>query len=312
MSDRATRIDPTRRPVVVDGLALATSIELPRARAAPAARERRRWRVEARRKLASARAGPTEWLDNINRRGEVCGSYGRIHGGTHVRLDGVGDLRVWPRKQRATIDLTHGEADELSALSRFLPYLAALQGRLVLRASCVTFPAGAVAFCSEPGIGKSTLALALDAIGRPFLSDDHLVLEVIDGRFVAHPSLAFLEVGRDESTEFRPDAFVFEGKERVRPCTPAPQAPIPVARVAFLQRGPRLEVRRLDPDEGKARLRRSIISLPDLDQASTSAGQSPAEIIADSRVPMLELTVPDDLKALSEELERLQVLLLHT
>lgn len=312
MSQGTARTARGSSPLLVDGLALATTIDVPRARRAPAVRNRNRWRVEARRKLNSASAGPTEWIDNIERRGSVCGSYGRIRGGAHVRLDGVGDLRVWPEERRATIDLTHSEADELSALSRLLPYLAAMQGRFVLRASCVSFPAGAVAFCAGSGSGKSTLALALDAIGRPFLSDDHVVLDVMEGKFVAHPSLAFLEVGKDESTEFRPDAFVFDGKERIRPCTPTPEAPTPVARLAFLERGTELDVRRLSREEGMAQLRASLISLADLLPAKRLQREYERKLELAASVPMVVLTMPDDLRTLSEELERLQALLLHT
>lgn len=49
--------------------------------------------------------------------------------------------------------------------------------RLVLHASAVALPAGAVAFAGPPGAGKSTLAAAMALRGLTLISDDFLVID---------------------------------------------------------------------------------------------------------------------------------------
>jgi hypothetical protein len=59
-----------------------------------------------------------------------------------------------------------------------LPLVLHLQGREVLHASAVLSPRGAVAFCGDSGVGKSTLACALGRRGWPTLCDDTLAWHV--------------------------------------------------------------------------------------------------------------------------------------
>ncbi|MRR12527.1 hypothetical protein EG835_08705, partial [bacterium] len=63
------------------------------------------------------------------------------------------------------------------ALRRALPFALALRGHVVLHASAVEAGGGAVAFVGESGIGKSTLARELGALGCRVLSDDLLRVE---------------------------------------------------------------------------------------------------------------------------------------
>lgn len=53
-----------------------------------------------------------------------------------------------------------------------LSALLALDGELVLHASAVLFPSGAVVFAGARGAGKSTLAASLATLGYPLLADD--------------------------------------------------------------------------------------------------------------------------------------------
>jgi len=70
-------------------------------------------------------------------------------------------------------------------LDHVMPLVMSRDGRLVLHASAVAMPAGAVAFVGRAGSGKSTLAAALAAAGFPLLTDDCLVVDPSPRGFVA-------------------------------------------------------------------------------------------------------------------------------
>lgn len=67
-------------------------------------------------------------------------------------------------------------------LNQVLPLALNLQGKIVLHASAVEAPGGAVAFAGVSGRGKSTLAASFAANGTGFLTDDALVVEPDDGK----------------------------------------------------------------------------------------------------------------------------------
>ena len=56
--------------------------------------------------------------------------------------------------------------------------LAAQRGLMPLHASAVAVGSDVHAFCGSPGVGKSTLAAALCAIGHEFFADDSLLLDI--------------------------------------------------------------------------------------------------------------------------------------
>ncbi len=62
-------------------------------------------------------------------------------------------------------------------LDHVAPLVMGLRGRLVLHASAVSTPRGAVAVAGGTGQGKSTLAASLARRGFPLVADDCLVLE---------------------------------------------------------------------------------------------------------------------------------------
>jgi len=68
------------------------------------------------------------------------------------------------------------------------PLVLATRGALVLHASAVETPAGAVAFLGATGLGKSTLAASFAASGAALVTDDCLRVEVGAGRPRAVPS----------------------------------------------------------------------------------------------------------------------------
>lgn len=77
-------------------------------------------------------------------------------------------------------------------IDQVLPQWLSHTGRLVLHASAVQGPLGAVAFLGRTGTGKSTLAASFAASGSPLLADDAVVVERRGGRafaVVAYPGV---------------------------------------------------------------------------------------------------------------------------
>jgi hypothetical protein len=72
-------------------------------------------------------------------------------------------------------------------LHRILPDLSMALGRETLHATAVAGPAGVIAVAGPSGSGKSTLAAELVRRGRPFFTDDVLVLEATGDGVIAHP-----------------------------------------------------------------------------------------------------------------------------
>lgn len=80
------------------------------------------------------------------------------------------EIRCYP------IGRARPDALRLVLLNQLLPLLFGCE-RLVLHASAVATPAGAVAFVGRPGAGKSTIAAALARRGFPLIADDFLIIE---------------------------------------------------------------------------------------------------------------------------------------
>jgi hypothetical protein len=72
-------------------------------------------------------------------------------------------------------------------LDQVVPLTLSSRGRLILHASAIVSPEGAVAFLGASGLGKSTLAASFSHEGFPFLTDDCLVLKEEAGRLLAIP-----------------------------------------------------------------------------------------------------------------------------
>ena len=70
-------------------------------------------------------------------------------------------------------------------IDQVLPQWLSHTGRLVLHASAVQAPFGAIAFLGRTGTGKSTLAASFAASGSPLLADDAVVVESRNGKAVA-------------------------------------------------------------------------------------------------------------------------------
>ncbi len=73
-------------------------------------------------------------------------------------------------------------------LDQVIPLVLSSQGKLVLHASAVATPEGAIAFIGSTGRGKSTLAASFTKRGFPLLTDDCLLIEERDDSLFAKPS----------------------------------------------------------------------------------------------------------------------------
>ena len=77
--------------------------------------------------------------------------------------------------------VTHALQRELLLLDWVLPFVMAARGHVVLHATGVAIAQRVAAFCGRPGLGKSTLAVALTQRGHPLAADDTLIIERSSG-----------------------------------------------------------------------------------------------------------------------------------
>ncbi len=82
-------------------------------------------------------------------------------------------------------------------LDQVLPLVLSQRGRVVLHASAVAAPEGAIAFLGATGAGKSTLAGSFCRFGWPLLTDDCFLLREQAGRIVVVPSYPGLRLWED-------------------------------------------------------------------------------------------------------------------
>ena len=79
-------------------------------------------------------------------------------------------------------------------LDQVLPLVLSKRGELVLHASAVETPAGAIAFVGPAGQGKSTLAASFSDEGFGLLTDDCLLLKEVGEQLVVVPSYSGLRL----------------------------------------------------------------------------------------------------------------------
>ncbi len=126
-------------------------------------------------------------------------------------------------------------------LHRVLPDLSMALGRETLHATAVEGPAGVIAVAGPSGSGKSTLAAELVRRGRPFFTDDVLILEAGEGGVVAHPGSPHanfdLEGPAATNAEGLGEILATLAGERWTAIADHATAPRPVAAVVALDRG---------------------------------------------------------------------------
>lgn len=128
-------------------------------------------------------------------------------------------------------------------VGRVLPFAALLRGLEVLHAGAVALGGRVAAFVGPSGIGKTSLAVRLALRGAPFVTDDVLAVEVVDGEVMVHPGAAVTSL---RAAEMR----LMAAEDRARLGAPlgrsgksyfavtVPDGPLPLGALCFLRREP--------------------------------------------------------------------------
>lgn len=123
--------------------------------------------------------------------GRTAFTVARCDGGELIRFGQLADFLVSTdgREIRCAIS-RRGSARMLAHLflAQVIPLALSRQGRLVLHASAVATPGGAVVFMGAAGSGKSTLGASFAGEAYPLLADDGLLLTEDRGTLAGVPS----------------------------------------------------------------------------------------------------------------------------
>lgn len=110
----------------------------------------------------------------------------------YIRWKGLWDFLVSAKGKRITARRIGAESMESFydyLLTQVLSFALLRQGIEPLHASVVVIDGRAVGFLGDSGHGKSTLVANFLKSGFPLVTDDMLVLQRRNGRFMAHPGL---------------------------------------------------------------------------------------------------------------------------
>jgi len=224
--------------------------------------------------------------------------------GVFLLWDGFGTVLV--RKGR---EIIVDPAREITAhrLRAMLlgPVLAVLlheRGRLILHASAVTMDGGVAAFVGAPGQGKSTLALALYALGGDLVADDIVSIEFDGATPLVVPSSPQINVWPETLHALSYDPTVLE---KIEPEFEKRAFPVaerfstqraPLRSVYVLHEGGEAAIEPLPAQEALMELiRHSYVRLREGPSASTHLHQCAALV---TTIAVFRATVPRDLGAL--------------
>src|SRR5262245_16742563 len=129
--------------------------------------------------------------------------------------------------------------------AQVLPLAAALNGLELFHASAVALDGRAVAFTGSPGVGKTSVAAHLVALGAGFVTDDVLAVEPHGAGVLAHPGPALANVEPEELTRLDDGSLAADaepGSDGKRAVRPAPvDGFLPLGALCLLARVPRDE-----------------------------------------------------------------------
>lgn len=250
--------------------------------------------------------GPPTWPEHVTWTGEVRADdrawarFGRTPEGLRlIHLEGLGVLEVG-RTGEATLRHERGQDADADVLRHALPYLVPVGGGLALHAAAAVIDGHARLLCAASGVGKSTLALALDRAGVPVLGDDHVAVGRAPEGFVAWPSGDALAAWPASRRAFDADDGT-PGKRSLLLRTKRPDR-APVGTLAFLRRGPRVAVHPVPVAEALRRLLADVLFQTDpADDEETRRRLDLAADLVEGTAPF-ELEVPDGLDRLAAAL----------
>ena len=158
---------------------------------------------------------------------------------------------------------------EKRTLSRYVigPVMALLlsqRGYLVLHASCVKVVDEAIAFLGEPGMGKSSMAVAFYSLGYQVIADDVTVVHVSPGDpLVAYPAFPQIKLDPEvvsviETTaNFSDPVDKFDGKLGYRVEYAFCNSPTMLGRIFILEKEMHSEFEKISPQEAIKELLRN-------------------------------------------------------
>jgi hypothetical protein len=124
---------------------------------------------------------------------------------------------------------------------------ALLRGFVLLHASTIAWPRGAVALVSTTGGGKTSLAAELVSRGAALLCDDVLALDRVEGQLAGHPGPPVMNLPGTGATELGRELARFPGERWIAVEHMATEAR-PLEAICLLERrrGARLSLERRD------------------------------------------------------------------
>lgn len=286
----------------VDGRRVATEVPLPLPREDGGAAD---WTLTIEREPVPLADDAVEWTGDVSQESGRWGRFGRWRGKNLVRLEGLFDLVADLDGHAATLHHDRGHEADPGMVRHALPYLGALERRLVLHAAGVVFPEGAVLLCAEAQTGKSTLALALDGRGYPVLGDDHIAVEMRSDGPCAFASLPTIDTLPASRVVFFPDEAARPGKSSA-PCrTPRPAGAVPVHQLVFLRRDGHALPRRLPATDAVRRLLLDVLFVGDPGDLEEQGTRFEQAVALAKAVPAYEISLPDGLERLARALPQI-------
>ena len=127
-------------------------------------------------------------------------SVGKLAKGYLLRFPDLADFHVFPEAADIRYYLNANipfETIRHLFLNQVIPLILSERGKLVLHASAVVTPKGAIVFLGETGQGKSTLTASFAQRGFSVLTDDCLLVEEQNGQLFGIPSYPGLRLWPD-------------------------------------------------------------------------------------------------------------------
>ena len=229
----------------VSGLVLTTDFPLPELREATAA-DAPGWTVAIvdHHELVE----PIEVLEEQHtRHGDLWSRRSATADGSYVvHYPGLADFQIRPSTRSIGLlqspDLAENTRRHL-LVDQVVPYLATLDGDIVLHSSAISIGGRGIAFVGPSGAGKSSLAAAFVQAGASVLCDDYLLLRRRGDAYEATAAYPGLRLWGDSADHFAGDAEElplvahFSDKRRL-PLGEADQRPVPLIAIIALGRRP--------------------------------------------------------------------------
>lgn len=161
----------------------------------------------------------------------------RSTGGYDIDIEGIAHARVSigaPDVQVRCLGPAQRQAAEDCLAHYILPHLSQLEGRPAIHASAVGIGDRVVGFIGRSGMGKSTLATSFP--NASLVTDDSLVLEEADERFLAAPTLPRTRLYGDSLDAVARTPALREIGEKGEIELEGPRGKLPLARLYLLDR----------------------------------------------------------------------------